>query len=120
MEISEEKLKKLAFIFGLLGLIILFFYSGNISLMPVSSLEGYSKDNAIVLQGKVSSVSWHDEVAFLELEAQKTEVTPVLLFVDRELWINTGDYVEILGTVEEYEGELEVIGHSVEVFGREE
>ena len=120
MEVNERNLKRLALVGGFFGLVILFFYSGNMELMPVNSLDGYSKDNAVVLQGKIERVSWHDEVAFLEIEAQVVEVTPVILFVDRELWLHEGDYVQIEGTVEEYEGELELIGHSVEVLGREE
>ena len=37
----------------------------------------------------------------------------VVVFKDKNISLKKGDYIEVLGTVEEYEGELEIIGDRV-------
>ena len=120
MDISAKQLTRLVIITSFIGLAILFFYSGNLELDPISSLDGLREDSAVVIRGKVGRVTQLDKVAFMEVENEKIEETTVVLFTDRDVWLHQGDYVEILGTLEEYEGEMEVIGHSVKVKGREE
>ncbi|MBT4604931.1 hypothetical protein HOC01_04785 [archaeon] len=117
--ISEKQLTRIVIISAFVGLVLLFFYSGNLELDPISSLDGLREDTAVVIRGKVGRVTQLEKVAFMEVENEKIEETTVVLFTNYDVWLNEGDYVEILGTLEEYEGKMEVIGHNVKVKGKD-
>lgn len=115
MQLSEELLKKIVITGSLAGIVFLYCFAGTISLDPIASLDGVPKDTEVKLSGKVLSVSQSEKVAFIEIANQAIEITDVVVFKDHDIWLTEGDYVEIVGTTEEYEGEMELIASSIEV-----
>ncbi|MFH2028450.1 MAG: OB-fold nucleic acid binding domain-containing protein [Nanoarchaeota archaeon] len=64
--------------------------------------------------GTVSKISEAENVYFMELS--QPSIIDVLIFKDdQNLNLKQGDYVEILGEIDEYNGKVEVIGHRIRI-----
>lgn len=106
---EEKNLLQVSIIMVLVGLAFLYFYAGEIE-MPISSqLENTAPEEKVQIRGIISRLSQQDKVAFIELQGERIEAMKVVLFADEEAYLQEGDYVEIIGTVEEYRGKKEVI-----------
>jgi aspartyl/asparaginyl-tRNA synthetase len=116
--VTEAKLLKASIAISLIGLFFLYLYATEITLETVSGIENLPIDASVTITGRVSKVTQKEKVAFLDIENHQIEKTKVFLFKDQNIWIHTGDYVEITGTIEEYEGEKEIIGNSVIIKGK--
>ena len=114
---KEKTLLKIALIFSLLGVAALFLLSEEIELEEKTLDKMTSADigNIVKIKGVVTQVTDTNKTAFLKI-SQPQDIT-VILFKDSEIKLETGDYVEIEGSVEEYEGKLEIIGSQVKVIG---
>lgn len=110
---EEKTLLKVSLVVGLLGALLLYFISSGIDLEAVKGLGGIMEEEEIKINGIVGKVVEKEKVAFLEVLNEKIEKVNVVLFKDEKISLSEGDYVEILGTVEEYEGKKEVIGNKV-------
>lgn len=110
---KEKTLFKLSLIIIIIGLIILFFVSENIEIdeKAISKINAENLDEHVKLTGKITNIYQTDKVTILELE--KPESITVVIF--EKMNLNKDDLVEIIGTVEEYEGKMEVIGQRVRV-----
>lgn len=112
---KEKKIIKLCIIISLLGLVMLYLYTDNYDLKTIKYLEESDINKVVNIQGKVSEISQQEKIAFIEIENEKVEITKVVLFKDEDIWLKKGDYVSITGSVEEYQGEKEIIGNKVVV-----
>jgi aspartyl/asparaginyl-tRNA synthetase len=110
---QEKTLLKLSLVVGLGGIVLLYFLSSGIDLEAVPGIEELEADTEVKVTGKIGKVTELDTVAFLELWQEKIMKTTVVLFKDSNISLQAGDYVEISGTVEDYEGKKEVIGNKV-------
>ena len=110
---NEKTLLKVSVVIALLGLSFLFLYSEEVDLKSVERIDSAIPEETVELKGTVNRVSVSDKVIFLEIEGERVEKTDVILFTDQDIFIKDGDYVEISGTVEEYEGKKEVIANSI-------
>lgn len=110
---EEKTLLKLSLIISLSGLVLLYFLSSGIDLEAVPGIEEVEENSEITVRGNLGKVTQLDTVAFLELWQEKIVKTTVVLFKDQNISLQAGDYVEISGTVEDYEGKKEVIGNKV-------
>jgi DNA/RNA endonuclease YhcR with UshA esterase domain len=54
-----------------------------------------------------------DNVVFIELEGKQVIKSDVILFPDEDLYLQEGNYVEIKGTIEEYNNQKEVIANEI-------
>lgn len=115
MQLSESLLKKIVISGSIIGIVFLYWFSGQVTLDPIASLDGVKEDSEVRLQGEVLRVTQTDKVAFIEIANQKVEVSEVIVFKDKDLWLNQGDFVDIVGTTEEYEGEMELIASTIEL-----
>lgn len=95
------------------GLIFLFFYAEEVELKSVARIDSELPEEEVRISGRISRLSDHDKVMFLELQGERIETIDVILFKEEDLFLHEGDYVEITGTVEEYEGKKEVIASKV-------
>lgn len=112
---KEKNLLKIAFICGILGVVILFLISENTEISE-KDIDKINKDNLeenVKLKGRITKITQLDKVTFIELE-QPSTIT-VIVFKDENLSLYKGDDVEIIGEIEEYEGELEVIAERIRV-----
>ncbi len=96
-----------------IGLLFLFFYTENVNLEAVERIDTALPEETVKMSGIVSRLTVKENVVFITLEGQRTEKVDVVLFPDHALYLNEGDHVEIMGTVEEYEGKNEIIASSI-------
>ena len=110
---EENTLKKVSLLVAVLGLLGLWLIASEVDLGVVESIEGVPAGDEVLVKGFVSRVSDVEKVMFLEVENQKVEETTIVLFKDSEIFLEEGDYVEVTGTVEDYNGKKEVIANKV-------
>ena len=110
---DEKQILKISLVVSLLGIVALFIISSGIDLEAVVSLEGIPEEETVVVKGLVGRVSDTEKVVFVEVWNEKIEKTTAVVFKDAPLSLVEGDYVEITGTVEDYEGKKEIIGNKV-------
>ncbi len=110
---EEKTILKLALFVSLGGILLLYYLSSGIDFDAVKGIEEIPENQEIKVIGKLGRVVEKDEVAFLELWREKIEKIPVVLFKDNNISLRKGDYVEITGTVEDYQGKKEIIGNKV-------
>ena len=110
---KESALLKLALICSLIGIILLYFVSQIIGVEEVN-VEKITHGNVgevVKIMGNVKSVTVVNNITFLKIE--KPEMFDVVLF--KNLEISEGDYVEVIGEIEEYKGKREIIGNAIRV-----
>jgi aspartyl/asparaginyl-tRNA synthetase len=110
---EEKDIYKVSIIVIIVGLIILAFYVGEVSLEGVARLEELPDAEKIKLKGFVEKVTQNDNVVFLKVRGEEIVVNDVILFDDEPLYVTEGNYVEINGIVEEYKGKKEVIASEI-------
>lgn len=108
---NERNLIRISLVFSLIGIFILFLISQNYYL-PDSDIKELEENKFVNIRGIVDKVSDSDKVAFIEL-IQPDSVS-VVLFKDKYIDIQEGDYIEVRGMTEEYEGKLQIVGNVVE------
>lgn len=110
---EEKTLLKVSLIIGLVGILVLYFISSEIDLETITWTEGIEEEENIKIAGVVGRVSEGENVVFLEILNKRVENVKVVLFKEGGIVLSEGDYVEIQGTVEEWEGEKEIIGNKI-------
>jgi len=112
---KEKTLLKIALICSLLGIVVLFTISDNLSIeeSDISKINHAEIGETVKITGRIEKMSDTDKLMFLEVGQEKIETVPVLLFKDSDIALKQGDYVEILGTIEDYEGEREIIANRI-------
>ncbi len=116
---DEQTLLKISLVVTILGLLLLFFSAGQFELSPRTLEKANLPEEKVQLQGTIKSLqskdspSGKDKVVFMVIEGERVETTPVVVFPPEELFLKEGDYVEIVGTMEEYKGKKEVVASSI-------
>jgi len=104
---KEKNLLKVALICSLVGIVALYFISENID----------DIDKNVKVKGFVKDLFENEKVMIITIE-QPQDMTIVLFKSKNEsVGINKGSNIEVIGKVDEYEGELEIIGNKVRVIG---
>jgi aspartyl/asparaginyl-tRNA synthetase len=109
---KESTLLKLALTASVLGLILLHIISTQIDVKdyrPAKLNSNVGED--IRLSGVIKKISDKDGVIFIDVE-HKNKVT-VVLFTDDAVNLNKGDNVEVIGEVQDYKGENEIIAKRI-------
>lgn len=114
---KEKSLFKISLIGAVIGIVILFLVASEIELseIQISRIDSVPEEEEVLVRGLVTRVTDRDKVAFLEVAQEEVKEITVVLFKDREIELEQGDYVEIQGSVEDYQGEKEIIGNRVEI-----
>lgn len=100
---------RVALIASIIGVSVLFIISDNIE-VDEKTIDMIEKDNIgdmVKIKGVITKISDTNKTMFLEL-SQPESIT-MILFKDKDIPLLEGDFVEIIGKVDEYEGEMEVI-----------
>ena len=112
---KEKTLLKISIICAIFGVFVIYLISENVKIDEGSigniKEEGIGKD--VKLKGVVNSV-FNSEKATIITITQPEEIKVMLL---GNVSLSEGDYVEVIGEVDEYNGELEIIGNRVRVIG---
>ncbi|MBS3097612.1 hypothetical protein J4209_02335 [Candidatus Woesearchaeota archaeon] len=114
---KEKTLLKIALICSVVGIAILYAVSLNISIneKTIDEINKGDIGEKVKIKGVLTKVSDTENVVFLEItQAQNMDV---IIFKDKGQILNLteGNYVEIIGKIEEYEGKREVIADRVRV-----
>jgi DNA/RNA endonuclease YhcR with UshA esterase domain len=114
---KEKTLLKIALIVSLVGLAVLYFASNNLSLdeSRIEKITLENKDDFVKVKGVVSKVIDSDKAAIIDI-MQPNTIKVVLFKADNKpTTIKEGQEVEIIGKVDEYDGELEIIAHRARI-----
>ncbi len=112
---QEKTILRIAVIVSILGLGFLFIYSSQLDLAAIEDLDAVGVKENVQLRGKINSVRVTEKATFLELEGEKVVNTDIILFPKENVFIKEGDYVEVFGLVEEYNGKKEVVASRIVV-----
>lgn len=110
---KEKSLLKVALVCSLIGVTVLFFISEFIEVEErnIEEITIDDLDKNVKIIGTVSKIVDTDKVVIMDItQPQKLKV---MLFKDKEINLKKGNYIEVLGKVQEYEGELEIIGDRI-------
>ncbi len=109
---QESTLLKISVVSSIIGLALLFFLSMFTKLenTEIKELSIADIDRTIKIQGLVSRVNPGEKITFLEI-VQHNKM-PVLVF-STNLTLNSGDEVEVVGKVTEYNGKVELIADNI-------
>lgn len=114
---KETTLLKIALICSLVGLIALYFISTKIEVKDYKpNILNKNIGEDVKLIGTVTKVSDAGSVVFIEVN-QQSPMTVVLFTDDDNLKLNSGDNVEVIGEVQEYNGKNEIIAQKIRVIG---
>ena len=106
---------KIALICSLVGLVVLYIVSTKIELKDYKApVLNKNIGDDVSLKGTVAKITNRGNVVFVEIIHQ-SPVSVVLFAGDNPVELKSGDKVEIIGTVEEYNGKEEIIAQKVRV-----
>ena len=112
---KEKTLLQIALIAGIAGIVVLFFVSTTIEIneKTIDKINTQNVGEDVKLIGTIKNVYQSENAYFIEI-SQPSSLT-IILFKDKNISLQVGDTVEIIGKIDEYEGKLEVIGQRVRV-----
>ena len=114
---KEKTVLKIALISSLVGLLVLYLISDNITIEEknIEKITLDNKDEFVKVRGLVNKVVDTEKVTIIEI-MQPNEITVVLFKNENKATlIQEGNEVEIIGKVDEYEGELEIIAQRARI-----
>ena len=108
---KEKALLKIALVASCIGLLLLFIFSKNIEVneATIDKIDGM-QDEEVRIQGVVERVSNMEKVTFIEITQ---EVSTTVVVFDN-ISIETGERIEVIGKVDEYNGESEILAEIIE------
>lgn|SRR3989338_442846 len=112
---QERHLRNISLIVMVLGFIFLFFYADTIHQSPVEDIETSRIDEQVQLRGTISSLRRANNTLFLKVIGEKVVTTDIIFFPKDEVNLQENNYVEVTGTVTEYQGRKEIVADKVVV-----
>ena len=108
---KEKTLLKLALGFSLFGIIVLYFISGLISVDSgiISKIDSTNIGDTVRLNALVSSVENRGTITLIKVV--QLDDMDVVIFGNVSL--NKGDYIEIIGKIDEYEGSNQLVADKI-------
>lgn len=110
---QEKHILQTSLIITLIGLMFLYFYAEEFDTKVTPSIENIQPATQIKMIGKITKVTNTDKATFLQIEGQRIETTNVILFNKENIFLPEGAYAEIYGTVEEFNGQKEIIASKI-------
>lgn len=112
---KETTLLKIALICSLIGLIALYFISIKIEVKEYKpNILNKNIGEDVKLIGVVTKVNDRGNVVFIDVD-YKNPITVVLFTDEDNLKLKSGDSVEVIGEVQEYNGNNEIIAQKIRV-----
>ena len=110
---KEKTLLRIAIISALLGVFLLYIISESITIdeSSISKIEDEEIGNDVKVKGVVKDVFNGEKISIVTI----TQPEEMKIVIMENISIGEGDYIEVIGEVEEYNGEREVIGNRVRV-----
>lgn len=111
---QEKLLLKISLIGALIGILILFFLSEhfiNVDEVSIEKLDELNEGTDVKIKGIVRRLTDLEKIAILDISQPKS--VTVILFKEGNLTIKEGDYIQVVGEIEEYEGKMELIANEI-------
>ncbi|MBU0627940.1 MAG: hypothetical protein KKC75_02030 [Nanoarchaeota archaeon] len=112
---KEKTLLKTAIICAILGVFIIYLISENVVLdeSSIGKIKEEQIGKDVKLKGVVNSVFNSEKATIITI----TQPEEIKVMLQGNISLSEGDYVEVIGEVDEYNGELEIIGNRVRIIG---
>ena len=110
---NEKIILTIAFIASLAGIFGLFIFSENIDYneKTIEKINAEKIQDMFKIKGEIAKVNAVGNLTFISI--MQPNYIDVIVFDNISIY--EGEYVEIIGKGEEYEGEMEVIAHRIRV-----
>jgi len=110
---KENTLLKIAIICALIGIFVLYIISSNISIdeSSIGRIEEEDIGSDVKVKGVVRDIYNGEKISIITIT--QPEEMKIVLYDNVSL--SEGDYIEVIGEIDEYNGEMEVIGNRVRV-----
>jgi aspartyl/asparaginyl-tRNA synthetase len=117
MVMHDKTMLRLALLTSIVGVAMLFAYSEKfvVNEQTISRLDELPEGQEVDVTGVVLRVTDLDTVLFMEIAEEKVERVTVVLFKDRNVTVSEGDFVRVVGSLEEYEGKPEILANRLEL-----
>lgn len=112
----ENELLRVALIISFIGLLFLYFISGNIEIKTKTSerINNAETGQEVIVKGIVSSIRTSEKASFVNIETIDEE--NIVVFENIK-GIKQGDYIEVVGKIDEYNGKQEIIAEKIRKIG---
>lgn len=110
---EEKHILQASLIITLIGLTFLYFYAEEFDTKVTPSVEQVQPSTQIKMIGKITKITTTDKATFLQIEGQRIETTNVILFNKENIFLPKGAYAEIYGTVENFNGQKEIVASKI-------
>ena len=112
---KENTLLKIALVCSIIGIALLFIVSQSIGVdeKSIGQIDMASIGEYVKINGAVTNVVDKENVMILTIE-QPSKIN-VVLFKKKPVELREGNYVEVIGKIDDYEGKPELIGDKVRV-----
>ncbi len=115
---NEHTLLKISIISALIGIFILYIVSENIKIddIDISKIKKEQIGSDVKIKGVVKS-AFNGKKASIITITKNEEMKIVIMNENnkKNISLKEGDYIEVIGEINEYEGELEVMGERIRV-----
>jgi len=110
---EEKTIYLVSLIMILVGLFFLFIYAGELDMKAIETVETVTPGEPIKLTGTITKLNTQEGTLFIEVEGNKVVTTPAIVFSGEDLFLQEGDFVEVSGMIEKYNGKTEIVASKV-------
>ena len=109
---KESTLLKISLICSILGILVLLVISNNLEVdeKTISELDESDIGSSVRLDGIVTN--FQNRGAVILIDIAQLEEMQVVIF-NANLTLNKGDYIEVIGKIDEYEGNQQLIADKI-------
>lgn len=114
---KEKTLLKIALICSLIGVVALYLISENMEINQknIEKITFDDVDKNVKVKGVVRDLFENDKIMIITIEQPQDMKVVLFKSKNESIGIFEGNEIEVIGKVDEYEGELEIIGNRVRV-----
>lgn len=109
----EKTIVQIALVTLIIGFSFLLLYAGDVSLPKTTSLDSLPPQEEVAISGVVENLNRKGNTLFFQVNGQRQETLEIIAFPNEELYLQEGDFVEVQGLVEEYNGQKEVVAETI-------
>jgi len=115
LPMKEKTLLRIALICSVIGVALLFIFSesAEINEKSISDISSGDIGEYVKIKGEVTKALSKEGVIIITIQ-QPSQIN-VVLFRKEPLEISEGDFVEVIGKIDDYKGKAEIIGDKIRV-----
>ena len=116
---KEKTLLKISLIFALVGVFVLYLLSDSINIdqTAISKIKSEEVGNDVKVTGIVKNAFNGEKVIILTITQPEDIKVTIIKNNERNISLKEGDYIEVIGEIDEYNGEKRLMGNRLRVIG---